>query len=425
MGIRDIIKAALFTPNENGWGLPLSFYGGPGCGKTFVLREIARECGLLCEVLSPGERGEGAVGCVPMPRAMSAEERATFDLPKTAQDAVLSYPLPEWAVPFFREGRGVVLCDELTTTPPALQPALLGLLLDKRLGGNALPRGVRMLGAYNPPETAANGYALPKPVANRMAHIAWEIGASEAHADWMLSTITTTDALQDVSSQGDVSQATIDPAVEEARVLRVWPAAAARAVASYASFIRKFPALLHQEPEPHKPEASGAWASRRTWSWTVRAVAAAAVHELSDTDRDTLICGFLGDGVGGQFIDHLQHEELPDAVAILEGRAKFAHNPAREDITLAVLDACCAYTVPKNAERREKRAAAFWQLLDDLIEGRCTAKHAGTGMTGAKDLVFPAAQRLAKAGLLKVPESRPVLRALNEVMEAAGIQVQG
>jgi hypothetical protein len=429
MAIRDIIRAALFTPTENGWGLPLAFWEGPGVGKSFELREVPALCGLLAEILSPGERGEGALGCVPMPRPLTEKEQGWFTaLGMEPPATCLDYPMPNWAIPMFREGRGVIVTDELTTTPPALQPALLGLMLEKRIAGVALPRGVRVLGAYNPPDTAANGYPLPKPVANRVGHVKWTIGGVQQHVDWTMATIAETEALQDVGSQGDISKAEVDPAAEEARVLKLWPHAAAKAAAAYASFITKKPNLLHAEPEPHDPTASGPWPSRRTWTYAVRALATSIVHKLSDDDRDTMIMGFVGEGAGSEFIAYLNNQELPDALDILDGKIDFNHEPGRDDITVAVLDACAAYVVPKNAENRDARARMLWKLLAKIVgdydETDTKKSAAGSPGAGRKDLVVPTAVRLAAKGFLRIKESRPLLTRLNKTMKAAGYELK-
>jgi len=415
--IRNIIKALLFTPNENGWGLVASFYQGPGFAKSYVLREVAKSCGLLCEVLSPGERGEGAFGCVPVPRKLTDDEKSGVlgELLKEGvltTDTVLDYPLPSWALPFFRAGRGVVVCDEVTTTPPALMPALLGLLLDKRIGGQQLPLAVRMLGAYNPPECAATGYDLPPPVANRMAHIKWEIGEAQDHADYISVSIATLGNLQAVSDQSTLADAAeIDPAAEEARVLREWPAAAADAAGAYAGFITKRPDLLHQQPEAHDPKSSGAWPSRRTWAYAVRALATCKVHGLTDEERDMLIYGYVGAGAGGEFIDYLAENDLPSALDVLDGKVEFVHDKTRLDITHAVLSACVAYTCPPDAVDRDARAKKFWKVLSDVVEAK------------AKDVAYPHILKMAKAGHLRHKECRVCLKACNKMMEAAGIKV--
>ena len=396
---RKIIKACLFTPTPYGWGLCIALVSGAGKAKTAILSEVIAECGMLGAILSPGERGEGGFGCVPVPTEMEGY-------------AALSYPSPDWAIPFFKEKRGVVVVDELTTAPPALQPAMLGLTLDRRIGGNRLPRGVRTLAIYNPPEVAANGHDLPPPVANRMGHLQWDPGSAEAHADHLISTIGDLECVADLTDAERAERhQVLDPAAEEARVLREWPSAAAIAAGAYSSFIAARPALIDQEPAAHDPAGSGPWASRRTWEFAVRAYAASMIHGLSETERDDLICSFVGQGPGGEFITFVTAQDLPNPKEVLDGEAEFSHDPTRLDRTNAVLDACTALIVPTDAEKREKRTKAMWKVLDKIAQA------------GAKDVCFHPARRMAKAGLLGVAEARPVLAKLNKVMEAAGIKI--
>ena len=145
----NILRAALFTPTGNGeWGLPMLAWSAPGMAKSAKIEDLAASCDLPCEVLSPGERGEGGFGVVPVPK-YGADGRT----PET-----LSYPAPDWTERF-KEGRGIVFVDELTTAPPAVQPAMLGLVLRKRIGATVLPPGVRVIAAANPPEQAEIGRA--------------------------------------------------------------------------------------------------------------------------------------------------------------------------------------------------------------------------------------------------------------------------
>src|SRR5260370_41568839 len=86
----------LFTPlSSGGWGLPVLWWGPPGVGKSAVIEELEHRYGLPVETLSPGERGEGAFGVVPVP-----------------VDGVLRYPPPDW-VTRMADG-GIVFLDEIS-----------------------------------------------------------------------------------------------------------------------------------------------------------------------------------------------------------------------------------------------------------------------------------------------------------------------
>jgi MoxR-like ATPase len=87
--------------------------------------------------------GEGAFGVIPVPD----------------KSGVIKYPPPEWTLAHDEAG-GVVFIDEMSSTPPALQPPLLGLLFARRIGGKTLSARTRVIGAANPPEVAAGGFDL-------------------------------------------------------------------------------------------------------------------------------------------------------------------------------------------------------------------------------------------------------------------------
>jgi len=382
MDMKKIIKAVLFTPTIRGWGLQLALVASPGTSKTSQIKQIAKSCGMHCEILSPGERGEGAFGVVPVP-----------------ENNVLTYPPPEWAQYFMEQKRGIVFVDELTTAPPALQPPLLGLFLEGRIGGHALPPGVRTIAAYNAVEEAAAGYDLPPPLANRMGHLPFNAGTVENWIDWLIE-----------NEVGDEVSETLKPEDEEKRVLAAWPEEFAKAKGKIAAFVKRRPELLHKMPAAHDPKASGAWPSRRTWEMVTRAMATSTIHLLDENEEIALLSSYVGEPVIGELFTFLNEHDLPDPVAILEGKEEFEHNAKRLDRTYAVLSACTALVIPEGAKNRDARAKKLWTIL------------AGIAGKGAQDIVFGPARRMAQAGHLKHKEARPVLTKMNKVMTAAGIK---
>ena len=390
MDMKRLIHVAWFTPTHRGWGLPIAFRASPGMSKTAQIRQAAAECGLPCEILSPGERGEGAFGVVPVPK-----------------NDILTYPPAEWITKFFPEAKkgkevapcGVVFVDELTTAPPALQPPLLGLFLEGRIGGTELPPGVRCIAAYNDVDEAAAGYDLPPPLANRMGHIPFDPGGVEEWSDWLVG----------ANGIGSHYKQKINAAAEEEHVLAAWPDAFALAKGKAMAFLRTRPALLHKMPPPHDPAASKAWPSRRTWEFAIRSLAASAVHGVDEDVETQLIAAFVGDAIAGELYTYLRDEDLPDPADILDGKIDFKHDKKRLDRSFAILAACTALVVPDSAKKRNERGKHLWEIITKIAKD------------GAKDVVFGAAQRLAKSGHLSHIEARPALALLQGVMEAAKI----
>ena len=390
MDTKGMLKAAWFTPMglalyagtmAQRWGLCLLFEAQPGTGKSSIISGEAARYGLKVEMLSPGMRGEGAFGVVPVPE-------------KIKDVTVLTYPPPEWVDRI--DGRGVVFLDEINTAPPALQPPLLGLVLDGVIGAVKLPPGIRRVAAMNAVEDAAGGWDLPPALANRFGHVKWEAPSVEHWTDWLLG---------EVSDDGATA---LDAAKEEARVLANWNLPWSRARGVVAGFIRRRPELLHKQPALGDPALSKAWPSRRSWEMATRAKASAEVHGLDDVTSEEMLAAFVGVAAAAEFAAYEREADLPDPEELLDGKATWGHNPRRLDLTMAVLGACAALVQNKDAPKRKERAAALWTIMAPIVKD-------------AADVVVPAGRVLCKAHLSGLPEARPVLARIQPILKAAGI----
>ena len=107
----------------------------------------------------------------------SIREPADFaGLPVVIDGAVQMAP-PLWARRLAAAGHGLLFLDELTTAPPAVQAAMLRVVLERVVGDLSLPEAVRVVAAANPPEEAADGWQLSAPLANRLVHLDWPVEA--------------------------------------------------------------------------------------------------------------------------------------------------------------------------------------------------------------------------------------------------------
>src|ERR671928_1425190 len=138
--------------------VPVLLWGAPGTGKTSVVRAMADALGWPCETVIAAIR----------------EPSDFAGLPVVTEGDVRMAP-PRWAQRLAAAGRGLLFLDEISTAPPAVQAALLRVVLEGVVGHLDLPDGVVVVAAANPPEQAADGWDLSAPLANRFVHLDWTV----------------------------------------------------------------------------------------------------------------------------------------------------------------------------------------------------------------------------------------------------------
>ena len=385
MNVVQILKAAWFTPGLNGrMGLAMLTEGKSGIGKSQQFEGAGRSCGLHVETVIASLREPADFLGLPIPR----------------EGGYMEYMAPSWAVRAAEAVHAVVFFDEMSTAPPAVQAALLRTILDGVVGDLVLPKTVRFVGAMNSTADAAGGWDLAAPLANRFGHLPMDSPDAASWSDWLLGH----DRLDDLDDE-----AHLDPVAEEKRVMAAWAEPYAKARGLVSAFIKARPVHLHNQPDAGSPQASKAWPSPRTWEMFTRALASSEIHKLDAIDRDEFVSSFVGGGPCGEFLQFLDDADLPDPAALLDGNATFEHDPRRLDRTVAVLSAGAALVSPANAAKRNKRAAALWQIMEPLSKD-------------AIDVVVPAGRVLANAGLYGMPEAQATLTALQPVLKKAGLR---
>ncbi|MFJ4468471.1 AAA family ATPase [Streptomyces sp. NPDC089424] len=324
--------------------LPVLLWGEPGIGKTAALTQLADSLDLpLTTVIA------------------SVHEPSDFSgLPVVGDDpATQGVPMapPDWAVRLVRAGRGLLFLDELSTAAPAVQAALLRLVLERRVGALGLPPEVRIVAAANPRSSAADGWELSAPLANRFVHLWWthdqDVVIRGLGGTWPRATLPR------------LAPEKLPHAVDFAR----------RAVCG---LLAARPGLVHRLPG-NEARRGGPWPSPRSWEATLRLIAFATAAGSSRDVLSLLVRGAVGDGPGLELLASLDRMDLPDPEVLLADPAG-AVLPERGDLRQAVLDGVVA-AVRKRPDRARWDAA--WSLLVRAVE------------TGAPDLVVVPATTLA------------------------------
>ncbi|MFI9505362.1 AAA family ATPase [Nocardia sp. NPDC052566] len=324
--------------------LPVLLWGEPGIGKTAALTQLAVALDLplttvIASVHEPSDfSGLPIVGDNP------------------ADQGVPMAP-PDWAVRLVRAGKGLLFLDELSTAPPAVQAALLRLVLERRIGSLQLPPGVRIVAAANPRSSAADGWELSPPLANRFVHLQWvhdhDVVVRGLGGTWPRATM---------------------PRLEPEKL----PEAVTFARRAVCVLLAARPKLVHQMPSS-ETRRGGAWASPRSWEMTLRLIAFATAAGSSRDVLSLLVRGTVGDGPGFELLASMDRMDLPDPEELLADPAA-AVLPDRGDLRQAVLDGVVA-AVRKRPTRARWDAA--WTLLVSAVE------------SGAPDLVVVPATTLA------------------------------
>lgn len=324
--------------------LPVLLWGEPGIGKTAALNQLAEALELpLTTVIA------------------SVHEPSDFSgLPVVGDDpATQGVPMapPDWAVRLVRAGRGLLFLDELSTAPPAVQAALLRVVLERRVGALRLPPGVRIVAAANPRSSAADGWELSPPLANRFVHLQWahdhDVVVRGLGGTWPTATL---------------------PRLAAERL----PDAVAFARRAVCGLLAVRPGLVHQLPK-NEARRGGPWPSPRSWEMALRLTAFATAADVSREVLSVLVRGAVGDGPGLELLSSMDRMDLPDPEVLLADPAT-AVLPERGDLRQVVLDGVVA-AVRKRPD--ESRWDAAWSLLVLALE------------TGAPDLVVVPAATLA------------------------------
>src|SRR5258708_3237741 len=139
---------------------PVFVWGGPGIGKSAVIRELAEALKVTLQDV----------------RALLLDPVDLRGLPFLRSDG-----RSKWATPDFlpKDGEGILFLDELNAASAMVQAACYQLVLDRKLGEYTLPEGWAIIAAGNREADRAVTTRMPTPLRNRFTHVNFEVDVQE------------------------------------------------------------------------------------------------------------------------------------------------------------------------------------------------------------------------------------------------------
>ena len=298
--------------------VPVLLWGDPGTGKTETIERYAARAGWRTTTV-----------------IVSLHEPTDFGgLPVRTPEGVVFEP-PMWAknVAASREP-SLVFFDEVNTGTPAVQNALMRVILEGRVAQLELGENVRFIAAANPPHQNVGAWDLSAPLASRFAHLRWPVVLNEWKQGYLSGWAETGPLDIPADAEPDPKIIAEEKAVQTA-------------------FLTARPDLLSAPPR-HGILAQG-FPSPRTWDRAARCLAIAQ-EAAGDEETELLIASsLLGTGAACEYLSFERNLDLPCTDQLLADPALFA-SLERSDQKQAALSAIVARASAQPGARLWKKA---------------------------------------------------------------------
>ncbi|WP_367390280.1 AAA family ATPase [Lewinella sp. LCG006] len=352
-GARALVLA-MQTPSPKGHiGIPTLIWGRPGVGKSSFVEALAKDDFPVLTLIA------------------SIHDPTDFSGLPVFTDGKVHYARPEWLDYFAEKKQGILFLDELTTAPPAVQAALLRVVLERKVGFFPLPDHVRVIAAANPPDMMTGGWDLSPPLRNRFVHLQWDLPM-----DVYLAGMTNGFAQPD-SPKIPIAQHRI--------LMDNWKL-------KIAAFLRQMPDALHGDME----EDEFAFASPRSWEYLAALLATCEIEgeaPMPETIASTacleLVRGCIGEGLGVAFISFLLELRLPDPEEILTQKTQI-DLPQLNDSEVFVFFGALGHYLERHFthEKLVDLATVYFSLVQTVFADE------------RRDVIYPSLKHICQKGLL-------------------------
>jgi len=241
---------------------PIFLWGGPGIGKSDVVRQIAKT--INAHVIDIRLSLWEPTDIKGIPYFNSNSKSMEWASPSELPDEKMS-----------KKYKNIILfLDEMNSAAPSVQAAAYQLILNRKVGTYELPENVVIVAAGNREADKGITYRMPAPLANRFIHLEMK----PAFDDWF--------------------EWAVDNKIH-------------KDVIGYLTFSKKD--LYDFEPK----SSSRSFATPRSWSFVSELLS----DDLDENTVTDLVSGAVGEGLAVKFMAHRKvASQLPNPSDILEGK---------------------------------------------------------------------------------------------------------
>jgi hypothetical protein len=249
----------------------------------------------------------------------------------------------------------VLIIDELTTSPPPVQAAMLRIICEGKIGNFDLPEDLWIISMCNPPGCAANGFELEPPMANRLGHYTWKTPWDTVMAGW----------------KNGLNFPDLDYPVVPENWMDYQPAIGNLC----AAFRQRKPEMFEPATDSagnmklSDADQGGAYGTARSWTALQKVWAGLESVGLGDEEKFEAASAYVGVDAAAEFTTYCKELDLPDPE---EWLTRFHNDPTADFAPLERPDLTIAFLGSLEHAVREDNTKERWEAAMGLLNSLVT-----------------------------------------------------